>query len=93
MTVNQAVEQLLEVEEKRQGGLTTKTTIGVGLSRVGSDDQQVVAGTLEELLTVDFGQPLHSFVLPGKMHILEAEMLETFAINKETFKQYAEVHH
>jgi diphthine synthase len=53
----------------------------------------VVAGTLEELLTVDFGAPLHSFVLPGKMHILEAEMLETFAINKETFKQHADIHH
>jgi len=57
------------------------------------DLSQVVAGTLEELLTVDFGQPLHSFVLPGKMHILEAEMLETFAVNRDTFKQYADVHH
>jgi diphthine synthase len=50
---------------------------------------QIVAGTLQELLQVDFGAPLHSFVLPGKMHILEGEMLETFAVNREAFKQHA----
>jgi diphthine methyl ester synthase len=76
----------LEVEEKRQaGGISisnpaySKNSIAVGLARIGTDTQKVVSGTLEELLTVDFGGPLHSLILAGKMHFLEAESLKTFA--------------
>ncbi|KAJ3082223.1 diphthine synthase [Quaeritorhiza haematococci] len=97
MTVNQAVEQLLEIEERRGEGVYTKDTIAVGLVRLGSikDDEKegqlIVSGTLEELLTVDFGAPLHSLVIAGKMHFLEADMLKTFAVNPETFDKFAEI--
>ncbi|TPX46989.1 hypothetical protein CcCBS67573_g10284 [Chytriomyces confervae] len=92
MTVNQAVEQLLEVEEKRQEkGVYSPTTIGVGMSRIGAPDQRIVCGTLQELLEADFGEPLHSLVLAGEMHFLEADILKTFAINVDTFNQYAQV--
>eukprot|EP00959_Pyramimonas_sp_CCMP1952_P451239 9447621-Pyramimonas_sp.AAC.1 len=33
---------------------------------------------LQELLTTDFGAPLHSFVIPGELHPLEEEMLDFF---------------
>jgi diphthine synthase len=91
MTINQCVEELLEVEEKHGENVYNKNTIGVGLARVGCADQKIVAGTLEELLTYDFGKPLHSFVIPGKMHFLEADVLKEYAINKETFEKYADV--
>lgn len=45
---------------------------------------QVVSGTLEELLRVDFGPPLHSLVLAGHMHELEEEMFHSFAITEDT---------
>ncbi|KAJ3115100.1 diphthine synthase [Physocladia obscura] len=89
MTVNQAIEQLLEIEEKRDENVYSKHTIGVGLSRVGASDQKIVAGTLEELLDVDFGEPLHSLVLAGEMHFLEADILRTYAVNVDTFNKYA----
>ena len=85
MTVNQCVEQLLEVEEKRQGGVYNENSIGVGLARLGANDQKIVCGTLKELVDVDFGSPLHCFVLPATMHFLEADMLRQFAVNPETF--------
>ncbi|KAJ3025166.1 UNVERIFIED_CONTAM: diphthine synthase [Siphonaria sp. JEL0065] len=91
MTVNQAVEQLLEIEDKRQEGVYNRNTIAVGMSRVGAPDQRIIAGTLEELLDADFGEPLHSLVLAGEMHFLEADILRTFAINVDTFNQYAQV--
>ncbi|KAI9330823.1 tetrapyrrole methylase [Obelidium mucronatum] len=91
MTVNQAVEQLLEVEDKRQEGVYSRNTIGVGMSRVGAPDQRIIAGTLEELLDADFGEPLHSLVIAGEMHFLEADILRTFAINVETFNKFAQV--
>lgn len=76
MTVNQCIEQLLEVEEKKQGGAYSKDTICVGLSRVGQETQQIVSGTMQELLKIDFGAPLHSFVIPGELHFLEGAMLD-----------------
>ncbi|KAJ3207607.1 diphthine synthase [Entophlyctis luteolus] len=91
MTVNQAVEQLLEIEDKRGENAYTKDTIAVGLSRVGADDQIIIAGTLEELLDCDFGQPLHSLIIAGEMHFLEAEILKTFAVNPETFDKFASI--
>ena len=91
MTIGQCVEQLLEIEEKRDEKCYSSNTIGVGLSRVGADDQQSVCGTLSELLHVDFGAPLHSFIIPGKMHFLEAETLKRISLNADTFMQFADI--
>ena len=66
MSIRQAVDQLLEVEAKRGEGACKPTDRAVGVARVGADTQQVVAGTLEELRSVDFGGPLHSLVVLGR---------------------------
>ncbi|KAJ2843509.1 diphthine synthase, partial [Coemansia erecta] len=82
MTVNQAAEQLIEVEDKRGEKAYTADTLAVGVSRVGSDDQVIKAGTLHQLLDVDFGAPLHSLVLVGhRLHLLEAEILREHAVD------------
>lgn len=91
MSVSTAVSQLLEIEDIRKQNVYSKDTIAIGLARVGSRDQKVVAGTMEELLEVDMGNPLHSLVIPGKMHFLEADAVKQYAVNKETFEKYAEV--
>jgi diphthine synthase len=88
MTVKECVEELLEIEEKRGENVYTKDTIVVGLARIGADDQKVVSGTMEEMLDVDFGAPLHSFIITGKMHFLEAETLKRFAIDKDSFVKH-----
>lgn len=89
MTVNQCIEQLLEIEDKRGEKAYTANTICVGLARVGANDQKIVCGTMLELLEADFGAPLHSFIIAGNMHFLEADTLRNFAINPTTFDQYA----
>eukprot|EP01043_Picozoa_sp_COSAG02_P026508 COSAG02_NODE_1530_length_12086_cov_80.633103_4_plen_153_part_00 len=33
-----------------------------------------------QLLDVDFGPPLHSFVIPGEMHHIEEEVVQTFRL-------------
>ncbi|KAJ3097356.1 diphthine synthase [Phlyctochytrium planicorne] len=85
MTVNQAVEQILEIEERRGEGVCPPDTIAIGLARVGCSDQRIVSGTMKELLDVDFGAPLHSLVIAGDMHILEADLVKTFALDPEAF--------
>jgi len=78
MTVNQCIEQLLEAEETHQKSICTPQTMAVGVARVGQPTQVIVSGTLEELLNVDFGAPLHSFVICGRMHELEAEFIKAY---------------
>lgn len=80
MTVTQCVAQLLEVEERNQLGVCRPDSMAIGVARIGSPDQLLVAGTLCELLTVDFGGPLHSLVLVGETDSIEQEMLRLHGI-------------
>ncbi|KAH7425683.1 hypothetical protein KP509_11G066200 [Ceratopteris richardii] len=82
MTVNTALEQLLEVEEIRKGSVYNSDTICVGLARIGNSTQKIVAGKMKDLLAVDFGPPLHSIVIPGSLHPVEEEMLAFFSIER-----------
>ncbi|KAJ3308646.1 diphthine synthase [Boothiomyces sp. JEL0838] len=91
MSNNTCIAQLLEIEEKRQENLYNENTIVVGLARVGADDQVIKVGTMKELLGYDFGKPLHSFIIPGNMHFLEADCLKEYAVSKESFEKYAKV--
>ena len=58
-----------------------ENTLCVGLSRVGCHDQKIICTTLKEMKDTDIGEPLHSLVIPGKLHFLEIEMLKLFADN------------
>ena len=49
-------------------------TLCVGLARLGQHDQRIVAGTIKELLSADFGQPLHALIVVGDLHIVEKEV-------------------
>ncbi|KAI0827701.1 Diphthine synthase [Trametes gibbosa] len=95
MSIPTAVEQLVEVEEKRKSGtLSPDSTLAIGLSRVGGGPAEcIVAGTLSELLaqpTGVFGEPLHSLVIVGKrLHHLEVEYAESFAVNRMTWRDVA----
>jgi len=75
MSVRDAVEVLYELEERAQRGIVSGSTLGVGLARIGSPDQVIKAGTLEELRELEFGPPPHSLAIPGRLHPLEAEAL------------------
>nr|KAF6290519.1 diphthamide biosynthesis 5 [Myotis myotis] len=85
MTVNQAAQQLLEViRNQRARGeepAVTEETLCVGLARVGAEDQQIAAGTLQQMCSVALGGPLHSLVITGgSLHPLEVEMLSLFPV-------------
>jgi diphthine synthase len=80
MTVNQCLQQLLEVEEERKGGVCGPEARAVGLARVGQPTQCVRSGTIAQLLACDFGAPLHSVVLVGEVDEIEERMLQHFAV-------------
>jgi len=82
MTVNVAAEQLLEAEGVHNEGAYWKDTLCVGMSRLGQADQVIVVATLEELIHVDFGEPLHCLVVCGEhIHDLELDMLKHYMLD------------
>ena len=88
MTVAQCASQMLEVEEERKQGVCRREALAVGVARLGSEKQQIVAGTLEELSSADLGRPLHSLVLCGsKMHEMEWEYVREFAVDQGKFDE------
>ena len=77
MTANEAIEQLIEVESKRKQGVLVWDREIVVMARVGSESQQIVFGSIEELKHADFGKELHSIIIPSrKMHELERKVLK-----------------
>ncbi|GLJ46549.1 hypothetical protein SUGI_0980940 [Cryptomeria japonica] len=85
MTINTAIEQLLQIETNRAESVYNSDTTCVGLVRLGSEAQKIVVGSMRELLTVDFGPPLHCLIIVGNTHPIEDEMLEFFAMPKACF--------
>ena len=61
----------------------TEDTTCVGFARLGSEDQLVVAGSMKQLLEVDFGPPLHCLVIVGDTHPVEEEMLDFYKLAKK----------
>jgi len=81
MDVNFAMKYLLEIEDKRKAGIFTMDTLCIGVSRIGSDDSKIISGTVKELLDVNFGEPLHSLIIPSKnLHFIEEDMINHWKI-------------
>lgn len=77
MTVSVALFQLLEImRTKNCDDLVNENSLCVGLARIGSETQLIKSGSILEISQVDFGEPLHSLIIPGKLHPLEKEMLD-----------------
>lgn len=54
-------------------------TLGVAVGRAGSPEPTVRGGRLSALAEESFGPPLHALVIPGTLHAIEGDALETFA--------------
>lgn len=83
MSVNTAIEQLLEIEERRGEGVCLPDSKAIGVARVGADDQRILAGTLAELVDQDFGPPLHSLILAGELHHVELEAWQRHHVSSQ----------
>lgn len=73
MRGNEGLELLLQLAEKVGANWFGPSSQAAVVARAGSMDPLVVTGTVAELLTIDFGAPLHCIVLPGTLQIVEEE--------------------
>ena len=79
MTANEGMKLLLEMEENKNGKIYNEDSIICVVDRAGSDKPVVAAGTFKNMTKKDFGPPLHTLVIPGKLHFMEVEALEKLA--------------
>ncbi len=79
MTANEGIELLLKINSKRKDDTFTPSTLVCVVARAGSENPIIECNKTEELLTTDFGAPMHSIVVPGQLHFKESEALIAFA--------------
>ncbi|MGB9841520.1 MAG: diphthine synthase [Candidatus Bathyarchaeales archaeon] len=89
LSINEALNLLLDIEQKRREGIVTPTTIVVGVARAGSSYPILKADYIKTLLTYDFGGPPQSLIFPGELHFMEAEALVTLADAPKTLRGIA----
>ena len=88
MTANEGLDLLFQMERTCKKRLFTKYTIACVVARAGAPDVVVKANTIQMLQGMDFGPPLHTLVIPGKLHFMEQEALELIAgLPAETAKK------
>jgi len=75
MRVEDALKLLLRMEEFENKGIIDLGALGIGLGRIGSDNEVIRAGSFKDLLQYNFGPPPHSLIIPGDLHPLEEEVL------------------
>ena len=78
MSADDAAGRLADAFEDSDGG-DEGGPLAVGIARAGSAEPLVRANRLSALTSTDFGDPLHLLVIPGDLHHLEGEALETLA--------------
>jgi len=79
MTANEGMRLLLKMEEKHNENILNEDSIVCVVARAGSSEPIVAANTIKDLIEKDFGPPLHTLVVPGKLHFMEIEALQTLA--------------
>jgi diphthine synthase len=78
MTATEGLNLLLKMEEIRNEKIISKDTIACVIAQAGSEKPIVKADKIINLIKQDFGPPLHTIVIPGELHFMEIEALQTF---------------
>ena len=76
MSINDAIDILLKIENKKKNKIFTKKTKAIGCARLGSNNPLILYGTAEQLMKKDFGQPPFCLIVPGALHFMEEEALK-----------------
>ena len=79
MTANQGLHLLMDMEGRVKAWALSEKSLICVVARAGHPDFLARAGRLSELARFDFGPPLHTVVIPGKLHFMEEEALKEFA--------------
>lgn len=65
------------LEYLKKNGLNDNELV-IGCARIGSYDQVIKSGKVKDVMEFDFGESPYCLIIPGKLHFMEEEMLNTF---------------
>lgn len=75
MTANEGIKILQELELRKKHGYIRDDTLVCIVARAGGRDALARAGWLKDMVSEDFGNPMHCLIIPGRLHFKEAEAL------------------
>jgi len=78
MTINQALDQLLELESTYKENVISEDTLVVGIAKLNSKEQIIKTGSIKDLIKTDFGDPIHCLIIPDTLHFIEEEAINRF---------------
>lgn len=76
MTINEAIEQLIVLEKLTKYNLLTEDSKIFAICRFATKSEKIFFDKIENLRKMDFGAPLHSLIIPGKIDHIEEELIE-----------------
>ena len=82
MTIRDACEILLKLENKMKQKLFTKDSEIIVFARAGSMNSKIFYGKLSHAMKASFGGPPFCIILPGSLHFTEKECLELLRYDK-----------
>jgi len=74
MSVEEAIEYLLKIEESKKEKVVSESTLCVGCYKLGTPEQIIKSGKAKELQ--DLGTGMQCLIIPGRLHFLEEEALD-----------------
>lgn len=72
MSANEGLKLLIEMEKDRKEKILSGKTLLCVLGHVGSKLPKLNASYLTDLQKKDFREGLHTLILPGKLHFMDA---------------------
>ena len=68
---------MLDIEKEQKRTVLSDDTFAIIASRIGFETQKIISGKFSNLLKIAFGEPPHSIIIPGKLH-LQNQMLSMY---------------
>ena len=66
---------MLDIEKEQKRTVLSDDTFAIIASRIGFETQKIISGKFSNLLKIDFGEPPHSIIIPGKLHFTESDAI------------------
>jgi diphthine synthase len=74
-----ALSNLLAAEKEQARNVLSQNIFAIVTSRIGLQDQMIMAGKISSLIKLDFGKPPHTIIIPGSLHFTESDALKVLA--------------
>ena len=71
-----ALKDLLETEKGQKRKVIDSSTFAIVASRIGLKNQKIISGNISSLIKMEFGQPPHTIIIPGRLHFTESDALK-----------------